>query len=168
MYDWFRYHHGTPYDMKLGLIAKKAGARRCEVTAIWDCLLDHASQHEEDRGSIIGIDYEVIAFSQEIDVQTVCAVIEAMKERGIIIDDTLANWHKRQPEKEDPTAAQRKRNQRAREAEARASASSLKPSQNVTEECQNDAEEIENLHHFTDCHIASQSCHEMSRLDKIR
>ena len=32
--DWFRYHHGTPQDAKLTMIAKKIGVRRCEMTAL--------------------------------------------------------------------------------------------------------------------------------------
>lgn len=114
--DWLRYYHNTPYDTKLGMIAKKAGARRCEMTAIWDCLLDYASQHD-CRGCIDGIDLELISYAQEIELETVKSVIRELENKFVVVDGFLHNWNQRQIERErsDPNAAERKRKQREKE-----------------------------------------------------
>lgn len=117
--EWLRLWHGTATDSKLSMICKRAGARRCEMTAVWECLLDHAS-NRDNRGFVKDIDLEVIAFSQEIELDIVKAIFQGLIEKIIITSDGyLSNWKKRQPDREDPTAAERKRNQRAREKEER-------------------------------------------------
>ena len=115
--DWFRYHHGTQQDAKLTMIAKKIGVRRCEMTAVWDELMDYASRNVTQchRGHVTGIDLEVVAFTQEIELENVQKIYDALVEKKIIVDGKLSNWEKRQPSKEDNTAADRKRRQRERE-----------------------------------------------------
>lgn len=112
--DWFRYHHGTPQDSKLTMLAKKIGVRRCEMTAVWDELMDYASR-SVTRGHIGGIDLEVIAFVQEIPIDNVKAIYDILAEKKIIIDGILTAWEKRQPKREDEGAAQRQREKRARD-----------------------------------------------------
>lgn len=150
-YDWFRLWHGTPVDAKLTMIAKQAGARRCEMTALWECLLDYASQHPV-RGTVAGADLEVIAFSQEIDYELVLAMYAGLERKGVIADGKLVNWSKNQPEREDPTAAERKQRQRDRERDTvtvRDTSNNEGTSHNVTPMS----------------HTVTQR-HEMSRLDR--
>lgn len=98
--DWFRFYHGTPTDPKLTMIAKKLNIRRCEMTAFWECLLDHASQHAP-RGFVGNIDLELISFTQDIPVETLLTLQNALTEKGVIVDGCLASWEKRQPKRED-------------------------------------------------------------------
>jgi hypothetical protein len=97
--DWLRYHHNTPYDIKLTMIAKKAGVRRCEMTAVWDCLLDYASQHLY-RGCVDGINLELIAFSQDIEIETVETIVKHLETNAVIVDGFLTAWEARQVERE--------------------------------------------------------------------
>lgn len=94
-FNWFCYHHNTPTDAKLTFIAKKAGALRCEMTAFWDCLLDHASQHI-NRGYIGDIDLEVISFSQEVKHETLQMLHALLVEKEVIVDGFIAHWETRQ------------------------------------------------------------------------
>lgn len=115
--DWFRWHHGSVTDPKFQLIAKKAGARLGDVIAVWAFVLEKASA-EADRGAIGPIDFETIDFLLGAEEGTAERILDAMTARGLIAGNRIATWEKRQPkrEREDDTAAERKRRQRAREA----------------------------------------------------
>lgn len=93
--NWFRHYHGTATDQQLSFIAKKAGAKRCEMTAFWDCLLEHASQNES-RGFVGDIDLELISFSQDVTLETLQALHALLVTKGKIIDGYLSAWEKRQ------------------------------------------------------------------------
>lgn len=114
--DWFRYHHGTQQDAKLSMIAKQIGVKRCEMTAIWDELMDFASRNVT-RGHVMSIDLEVIAFAQDVEIEKVKKIYRALEEKGIIINGVLTAWEKRQPKREDEGSAQRQREKRARDKE---------------------------------------------------
>jgi hypothetical protein len=112
--EWYRVYHGTPYDPKLAVIASRANARRCEVLAVWVCMFDRASQNE-NRGSLVGFDPELVSVSQDIDIETVTRIVDALRQRGMISEDeSLKNWCKRQFTKDDPTATERNRRHRER------------------------------------------------------
>ena len=104
--DWFRHYHGTVTDAKLSLIAKKAGAKRCEITAFWQYLLEYASQHAE-RGYVGDIDLEVVEHSQDVTHVTLQTLQTLLVEKGLIVDGFLANWDKRQPGSERSAGADR-------------------------------------------------------------
>lgn len=129
--DWFRYYHGTQQDQKLTMIAKKIGVRRCEMTAVWCELMDYASRHVT-RGHVTNCDLEVIAFTQDIELEIVTKIYQALEEKNVIKDGRLTNWEKRQPKKEDTTAAERKRKQRARDKEKKEAEEAVKNNESVT------------------------------------
>lgn len=120
--DWFSIKHGTPSDAKLTMIAKKIQVRRCEMTAVWFELMDYASRYVT-RGHVTGCDMEQIAFNQDIEIEIVKKIYDALVEKNVIQDEQLASWEKHQPKGaskgSDPTAAERKRRQREREREER-------------------------------------------------
>lgn len=116
--DWFRYHHGTTDDSKLTMLAKKIGVRRCEMTAVWAALMEHASQHVT-RGHTADCDLELISFVQEIELNIVEKIYKTLEEKLLIVDGKLSNWDKRQPKREDDGAAERKRLQREKEKAAK-------------------------------------------------
>src|SRR5690348_4819733 len=98
--DWFRSHHGAPTDPKWVTIAKRSETQPVVSCALWWALMDYASQHE-DRGSIAGFDTETIAVFFGVDEAVILRVLEAMREKGLITDDRLTAWEKRQPVRED-------------------------------------------------------------------
>ena len=135
--DWFRSWHGAPTDNKWLLIGRKAGVAPGIVSAVAWALMDYASQNDQ-RGSIEGFDVETYSAFSGFDEVHIEAIITALTDKGMISDNRLVAWEKRQPNREDDTAAERKRKQREREKPA--------PSDDVS-------------HNVT-------QCHEMSRLDK--
>lgn len=119
--DWFRWHHGSVNDQKFPLIARRAGASVAEVIAVWANLLERASQND-DRGSLGSIpDFEAMDCAMGMEDGRCARIFAAMQDRGLVIDGlTLEAWARRQPKKEDEGAAERKRQQREREAAAKA------------------------------------------------
>lgn len=115
---WFRWHHGTVTDPKLGLIAKKAGVSMAEVIAIWAHLLEAASE-SEDRGNPGVPDFESMDFALGVEEGVAQRVYGLMRDKALIAQDTgrLVAWERRQPkrEREDDGGAERKRRQRERE-----------------------------------------------------
>ena len=114
--DWLRWHHGSTTDPKFALVARKAGVRLPDVLAMWAHLLEAASSNE-DRGSYGSLDFESIDFLFGFDDGQSKAIHDAMNARGLLADGRVKAWSKRQPkrEREDDTAAERKRAQRERD-----------------------------------------------------
>jgi hypothetical protein len=100
--DWFRSHHGAPTDPKWLTIGRRARVRPGDVAAIVWALLDHASQNEDDRGSIAGFDVEALADFYQYDVEQIEAVVAALVDKGIIAGNRFSAWGKRQPKRERP------------------------------------------------------------------
>jgi hypothetical protein len=101
--NWWRAHHGMSTDGKLAAIAVRAKARRCEVLALWVSLLEHASANDE-RGNVAGVEAEDLSATLDCEVSTVSAVLSAFRDRKMILPGgMLANWAKRQPERERDT-----------------------------------------------------------------
>lgn len=91
---WFRHDNGMSTDATLSYIAKQAGARRCEMTAFWDCLCEHASAHE-DRGFIGDIDLEIISFTQDVTLETLHALHALLvRYKRVTGDLRLRNWER--------------------------------------------------------------------------
>jgi hypothetical protein len=116
--EWFRWHHGTVTDPKFRLIARRTGASVAEVIAVWATLLEEASMADE-RGGLGRIDYEALDCSLGLADGMSAHIYHAMEERDLIDarENMVSKWHKRQPKREDESAADRKRRQREREAE---------------------------------------------------
>jgi hypothetical protein len=70
------------------------------VSAVVWALFDHASQAEQ-RGNVDGFDVETYAIFSGFDEANIAAIIEALKEKNLIISGTLSAWEKRQPKRED-------------------------------------------------------------------
>lgn len=122
--EWFRWHHGSVTDPKFGLIAAKAGARLCEVLALWACLLEAASA-AEDRGNAGRPDFEALDHHLDIGDGIAKRIHEFMVQRGLIDGTTgrIAAWEVRQPKRERPDddSTERTREHRARKRQGSAS-----------------------------------------------
>lgn len=114
--DWFRWHHGSVTDPKFALVARRAGASLPDVLAVWAYILETASQSEV-RGQFGDVDAEALdcLFNFPATETRTADILAAMNSRGLTKDGAIFAWEKRQPkrEREDNTAADRKRKQRA-------------------------------------------------------
>ena len=113
--DWFRAHHGITSDSKWPIIAKISGQKIGDVVAVWIALLEHASQ-SDDRGHILGFDTETIDVLYGYEDGTTESIVNALKKKGMIFDDWITNWGKRQPDRErDDDSAERVKRFRERQ-----------------------------------------------------
>ena len=127
--DWFRSWHGAPTDPKWLMIAARAKVLPGMVVAVAWALFDRASS-AEDRGSIAGFDPESFACFTGFETAQIEAIVAAMRDKGVIAGERLANWEKRQTKHErerapDPNVAERVR--RSREAKKLAAEAPGKP-----------------------------------------
>lgn len=116
--DWFRWHHGTVTDPKLGVVAKKSGSRVSDVIALWAFLLEAASA-SADRGQFGELDHESIDHLLGFDEGQSLRILQAMSDRGLVDEETISSWDKRQPKRERDTdsSAERVRAHRQRQKE---------------------------------------------------
>ncbi len=98
--EWFRWYHNTTSDPKFTVISRKSKRPKSEVIAVWVAILEFASE-DDDRGSIDGIDIEIVAASLDIDEEAVQAIIDAMAGKGMIRDGKISAWDRRQTKRED-------------------------------------------------------------------
>lgn len=112
MAQWFRLWHGTASDPKLAAAAVRARVSRAEVLAIWVSLLEHASQNDP-RGRVSS-PAEDIAVALAMEIEAVERTITALEGKGLIVDQRIAAWDKRQPQREDMTATERSKRFRAK------------------------------------------------------
>jgi len=131
--DWFRWHHGSVTDPKFQLVARRAGASLPDVLAVWAYMLEQASA-AETRGTFGEIDCEALDCLFAFPDGRTADVLAAMQTRGLVDGGSVVSWEKRQPKREDDTAAERKRKQREREHElALAAAVTATESRTVTQ-----------------------------------
>ena len=128
--DWFRWHHGAVSDPKFQLVAKRAGASVAEVIAVWATLLEEASQ-SDDRGNYGALDFEAIDCALGLSDGQAKIIHDLMGVRNLLDPQacSIASWDKRQPkrEREDNSAADRKREQRERDKTTPAQAEQTQP-----------------------------------------
>jgi hypothetical protein len=85
------------------------------VIAVFNLMMVNASGNAEQRGTLSGWDDEDAGAALDMDASEVEAIRGAMQ--GKVLDgDYLTGWNKRQPKREDGTAAQRKQAWKEREA----------------------------------------------------
>lgn len=116
--DWFRWHHGCVTDPKFQLVARRAGCRLSDVIAVWAFILEKASA-AEFRSNFGEIDAEAVDCLFGLDDGTTDRILAEFDARTLTAEGYVVNWDKRQPkrEREDDTAAERKRRQRAKATE---------------------------------------------------
>ena len=118
--DWFRWHHGSVTDPKFQLVAKRAGVTLPSVICVWAYVLEQASANSE-RGKFGSIDFESLDLLFGFEDGVTQRILACMQDRGLVSQGVVSAWEKRQPKREDETAAERKRRQRERENEPKIS-----------------------------------------------
>lgn len=113
MTDWVRLWHDMPTDPKWRVIARKSRQPLPCVVAVFTLMLTNASANSGERGVLLGWDHEDAGAALDMDAEDVAAIHEAMQ--GKVLDgDRLTGWERRQPKREDSTAAERKAAWKAR------------------------------------------------------
>lgn len=123
--SWVRLWAGMTTDSKVRTIARKSGRPVVEVVGLFAHLMLIANE-SECRGDLDGLIVEDVASALDMDEEVVQAILDTMQGR-VIEDGRLSGWDRRQPVREDggndktgaKSAADRKREQRAREAAER-------------------------------------------------
>lgn len=114
--DWVRLWHDLPTDPKWRVIAKRCGQPLAVVVAVYVYMLTNASKSPE-RGTLHGWDDEDVAMALDLDLSDVQSIRKTMQ--GKVLDgDRLTGWEKRQPKREDETAASRQQAKRERDKAA--------------------------------------------------
>lgn len=100
---WFRWHHGTINDPKLGMIAKITNTTVANVVAVWASLLECASAQDDTggtRGEIAGYEPETMDYLLMLDDGMTQKIVDAMRARGMLSGDKITSWGKRQVKRE--------------------------------------------------------------------
>lgn len=132
--DWFRWYSGAATDPKFQVVARRVGQSVASVVAVWAMLLERAST-SSDRGAVDGFDCEGADAVLGLEDGAACAIVVALRDKGLLLGERIAKWEERQPKREDAGATERKRKQRERERqreEAARRAAGHPPSQDVT------------------------------------
>ena len=118
MTDWLRLWHDMPTDSKWRTISRKSGQPISCVIALFNLILVNASANDAERGTLRNWRHEDAASALDMDEEDVAAIVAAMEGR-VIEGGRLMGWEKRQPKREDGTAAERKEAWKQRQIEAR-------------------------------------------------
>jgi hypothetical protein len=110
-YDWFRLYNDFLGHPKFRYVARQCAMSICEVSMIAVALLRTANR-SRPRGWVRGFSLIDCGAALDIDPDKVGEVYRKLEELGWIDNDYLATWDERQPDKEDPTAAERQRRRR--------------------------------------------------------
>jgi hypothetical protein len=110
-YDWFRLYNDFLGHPKFRYVARQCGMSICEVSMIAVALLRTANR-SRPRGWVR--DFSVIDCGAALDIEPekVGEVYRKLEELSWIDNDYLSTWDERQPDREDPTAADRQRRRR--------------------------------------------------------
>lgn len=101
--QWFRLWHDMPNDPKWRTIARASKQPIAVVMSVYLHVLVIASNATE-RGRTHGMNCEDVASALDVDKEDVEAIIEAMQGR-VLDGDKVTGWSKRQPVREDGSAA---------------------------------------------------------------
>lgn len=100
--EWFRWFEGSTTDPKFAVVARRTGQPVAFVIAVWAQILERASASKE-RGCIDGYDCEGADVSLGLPDGAACAIVQALKDKGLIDEYRVCKWEQRQPKRErDP------------------------------------------------------------------
>lgn len=168
---WFRAYHGISSDPKWPMIARRSGQSVAIVVAVWMALLDFASQNEP-RGSVQGFVCEDIDALMGLDDGTTEKVVQAMAYRGLIVDDVISSWEKRQANRQTLSAngtgsgtamssTERSRRYREKQRMQRGATDATQRNGDATDATGRNAD-------ATRCNEDATECNGVQRTDKIR
>lgn len=118
-YDWFRVYNDFVGHPKFRYVAKQCEVTIAEASMIALALFVAANK-SKPRGWVRDFDPFECSAALDVEPVKVVAVFQQLEKLDWITGDYLATWDKRQPDKEDPGAAERQRRHRAKLRAARA------------------------------------------------
>lgn len=98
---WFRWYHGSINDPKFRVIAKRADCTLERVIFVWAAILESASQNDE-RGQF-GIEVDELSIMLDCDEEDIEKILLVMSEKGIITENNVVAWERRQYEGDNST-----------------------------------------------------------------
>jgi hypothetical protein len=113
--QWRRAWHGEFNDIRLPVIARRAGVPTIAATGMLAMLLEFASDRLDDRGSIEGLDVESVAVRTGLDEDVIRKLLSAFHEKGYLDDNRFVDWNEKQVLREDPGSTGRVKKFRAKE-----------------------------------------------------
>lgn len=111
-FGWYRVYNGFVGHRKWRSIARATNIELVRVQSIVAAFLEEANQ-SEPRGSLADFDVFDCAACLEVEAEEVARIYAELEHRQWIIHDHIATWAKRQPDREDPEATERKQRSRA-------------------------------------------------------
>ena len=117
-YDWFRVYNDFVGHSKFRYVAKQCSVSVSEASMIALALFVAANK-SKPRGWVRDFDPFECSAALDIETERVVAVFQLFEKLDWITNDYLSTWDKRQPDKEDPTAALRQQRHRAKLKAAR-------------------------------------------------
>jgi len=131
MTRWYRAYEGTVTDAKLGEVALVAGCSRSVTIAAWHCILENcASTNEKGRFDMTPRRCAVIL--QE-PIPTIEAVFAEFTALGLIENNTVSAWSKRQYESDSSTERVKRHRATSRNADETLQQRSVTPPETETE-----------------------------------
>lgn len=112
-FDWFRLYNDFVGHPKFRVAAKACSASVCEASMVALALL-RAANRSRPRGWVRDFNTLETAALLDIEPETVAAIYQQFEELGWISNDYVSTWDERQPDREDPTAADRQQRRRDR------------------------------------------------------
>ena len=112
-YDWFRVYNDFVGHPKFRFVAAQCGLTISEASMIGLALFAAANK-SKPRGWVHDFDPFECGAALDIEPEKVVAVYQSLEKQDWITGDYLATWDKRQPDREDPTAAARQQRRRAK------------------------------------------------------
>lgn len=168
-YNWFKLYHGTTTDPKWRLLARKIGLPEGVIVSVWVAVLEYASQQEE-RGSVQNFSCEDYDCCFGYEDGTCEKVFVALSQRGLIANNFVVNWDKRQSmqdiKKLPKTDAQRQAE--CRERKRQAEQEQQEPVTKCHDECDTVTPCHEECDTVTKCHDVTPIREEERREEEIR
>lgn len=113
MTRWYRAYEGTATDPKLGEVALVAECSRSVAIAVWHCILESAAA--ENRGGKFATTPRRIAVILGESPSVVERVMGEMQSLGMVGNESVTAWQRRQYESDSSTERSRKHRQRVRD-----------------------------------------------------
>lgn len=133
--QWLRLWHDMPTDPKWRTIAKASGQRIGDVMAVYMHILVSASTNAPERGRTQSFSCEDVASALDLETTDVASIVDAMQAR-VLDGDKVKGWDKRQPAREDDSAARARawrENQKAEKAALEATSKDAQTHPNAPE-----------------------------------
>lgn len=112
-YDWFRVYNDFVGHPKFRFVASQCGVTISEASMVALALFVAANK-SKPRGWVHDFDPFECSAALNLESDKVVAVFQELEKQDWITGDYLATWDKRQPDREDPTAALRQQRRRAK------------------------------------------------------